>query len=184
MRLLNLCAFPIIIAYPEVPPLQPYYANPAPSAVSLSGPSNDAQAAAQRAGYPHVFPDLEPGCVRGDSDAYTTNVEIPTGDTSKLLACRIGVFSGATDIVNFPEIPDDVQGVVVPLAVAEAMRRTGKKVRYGVLVFTPMMLKEGLNKEGKMVKYAPGLLLHEDLTERQTSKAAEQEASVAHSTYL
>ena len=99
MRLLNLCAFPIIIASPEAPPLRPY-TDPDHATRVIASPtaSKDVQAVAKSVGYPYVndaLDALSPSDDRGV--VYNIGVEIPTeSDTSELWACRVGMWSPPT----------------------------------------------------------------------------------------
>jgi hypothetical protein len=63
------------------------------------------------------------------------------------------------DQVYIPLMADEVEGIIVPLAVAEAMRTLGQRVRFQV--FTPAMLQT--DEQGR--RFAPHLLHHADLTE-------------------
>ena len=67
--------------------------------------------------------------------------------------------------VELADLPDTCTGIIISLAAAAAMRSGKVKVRSGIAVFTPMQLVEGTNAAGAKVRYAPGLLLHADLTE-------------------
>lgn len=64
----------------------------------------------------------------------------------------------AYNVVKLPQIPRDATGIIVPLEVAETMRRVGRLAP--VRVYTPAPLVR--SPEGVM--YAPYLLEHQDLT--------------------
>lgn len=93
----------------------------------------------------------------------TTMLAIVPGGESQTIP--VTQYAFPIEIRDWPEIPEWATGIVMPLALAEAMRRLGRKVQPGVDVFTLAPTRKDFNKDGAEVTYAPYLLRHPDLTE-------------------
>ena len=97
---------------------------------------------------------------QGSATAHTPSppeiTQVDAGNLGRIIDC---IPYQRPDQVYIPLMADEVEGIIVPLAVAEALRTLGQKVRYQV--FTPALLQT--DEQGR--RFAPHLLHHADLTE-------------------
>jgi len=96
-----------------------------------------------------------------DCEGNITTVDVTGGSRAKNPGHQIEVCAYQPLRVVLPNLPVDTTGIIVPLAVAQAMREREIQVRAGVAVYT---MDDPQPVADQPAYYARRLLLHADLT--------------------